>query len=235
MKDYRIVFLDLDDTLLAFGPAEDQAMAQTFKAFGLALDPGMVQAYEAINRELWARLERGEIGTAFLKVERFRRLLAQGHPDIDPVAFSDTFSSWLGRGIFPLPGAVELCASLSPRCRLVVVSNGIKEVQVPRVRDSPLSPYIEALIVSEEAGVGKPDPGIFEHACRLLDFHDKAAMLMVGDSLASDIQGGANFGIDTCWYNPGHRDRSAGPVPTYEADSLAAIAGLLEGIGPGRE
>lgn len=235
MKDYQVVFLDLDDTLLAFRPAEDQAMAESFRAFGLALDPPTVEAYEAINRELWARLERGEIGTGFLKHERFRLLFAQSHPHIDPVAFSETFIAWLGRGIFPLPGAVELCARLSARCRLVVLSNGIKDVQVPRIANSPLAPYIESLVVSEEAGVGKPDPGIFEYASRVLGFYDKAAMLIVGDSLASDIQGGANFGIDTCWYNPGHRRSPSGPRPTYEVDSLAALARLLEGIGPDRE
>jgi HAD superfamily hydrolase (TIGR01509 family) len=111
--------------------------------------------------------------------------------------------------------------------RLVVLSNGIKDVQVPRIRNSPLAAYIEALVVSEEAGVGKPDPGIFEHACKVLGFHDKQGMLMVGDSLASDIQGGANFGIDTCWYNPGRRENSSELRPTYEVDSLAAIPGLF--------
>lgn len=203
-------------------------MAGAFGDFHLDLGEALLASYEGINRELWAGLERGEIDIGRLKVERFRLLFEGAGLSVDPEAFSDRFASWLSRGVYPLDGAVELCAWLSARSRLVILSNGIRDVQLARVGGSPLAGFIERIIVSEEAGVGKPDPGIFEYACDRINYHEKGSMLMVGDSLGSDIRGGANFGIDTCWFNPGHRANGTALRPTYEADALSAIPDLLE-------
>lgn len=226
-KRYELVFLDLDDTLLDFHAAEELALVETCREFGIVLDGAFRSAYGAINRELWGRLEKGEITIGELKRERFRLVFENDAGGIDHVSFNDSFLRWLSRGVYPLEGAAELCASLAERHRLVIISNGIRDVQLPRIGASPFAGLIERIVVSEEAGVGKPDRGIFEYSCDLVGCHDKAGMIMVGDSLASDVRGGFDFGIDTCWFNPGRRPNEGGLEPTFEAAALLDMLAFL--------
>lgn len=229
MKHYEVVFIDLDETLLDFYQAEKQALRLAFGQFGLAYSERAVLEYDEINAGVWRKLERGEIDQETLKVERFRLLLNRLHADADPAAFSALYLQELGKGVFLLPGAEETCAYLGGKYALVVVTNGIKDVQRSRIGRSPLEPYFSELIISEEAGSSKPAPAIFEYACRKLGFSDKDkdTMIMVGDSLSSDIRGGANFGMDTCWFNPGLRANDSGLQPTYEIQALPELRTIL--------
>lgn len=228
MKRYQLVFMDLDETLMDFKAAERDALARSFGDFGLELSADTIRLYETRNSALWKALERGEVNQAQLKVERFRQVFQELGWAVDPAAFSAVYIEFLSHGIYPLPQAEEVCAYLSKRYRLAIVTNGIAAVQYPRILDSDLAQYIEAIIVSEEAGCGKPDPAIFDFGCRRLGFYDKPAILMVGDSLASDIQGAVNFGIDSCWLNasgkPAPKD---GPRSSYEISSLAELRNVL--------
>ena len=227
MKRYELVFIDLDETLLDFYQAEKQALRLSFGQFGLEYSERAVLEYEEINAGVWRKLEQGGIDQETLKVERFRLLFERMHAEADPAAFSATYLQELGKGVFLLPGAEETCAYLSGKYTLVVVTNGIKDVQRSRIGRSPLATYFSALIISEEAGSSKPSPAIFEHACAGLGFTDKAAMIMVGDSLSSDIRGGINFGIDTCWFNPSSKANDSGLQPTYEIKALSEIRTIL--------
>jgi 2-haloacid dehalogenase len=228
MKQYELVFIDLDDTLMDFKTAERAALASSFEEFGLELSADTVQLYEARNSALWKALERGEIDQDRLKVERFRQVFQELGWAVDPAVFSAVYIEFLSQGIYPLPQAEEVCAWLGLRYRLAIVTNGIAAVQYPRILNSGIAQYIEAIIVSEEAGCGKPDPAIFDYGCQRLGFHDKSAMLMVGDSLASDIQGAVNFGIDSCWLNAsGKPAPQDGPQPSYTISSLVELRKLL--------
>ncbi len=227
MKRYEVVFMDLDETLLDFCQAEKQALRLSFSQFGLEYSERAVLDYEELNAGVWRKLERGEIDQETLKVERFRLLFNRMQADVDPAAFSALYLQELGKGVFLLPGAVETCGYLSGKYALAVVTNGIKEVQRSRIGRSPLEPYFSALVISEEAGSSKPAPAIFEYACAKLDFHDKDSMIMMGDSLSSDIRGGVNFGIDTCWFNPGSKANDSGLQPTYEIQTLSELMTIL--------
>lgn len=228
MKPYSIVFLDLDDTLLDFAAAEREALAGTFADFGLELGPDAARVYEEKNRALWKALERGEIDQGRLKVERFRQCFDELGVKVDAADVSAAYIRRLGRCAIPLPHAQASCAYLAAKYRLALITNGIAEVQHPRIRAAPFASLIELVVVSEEAGCGKPDPDIFGYACERLGFFDKAAMIMVGDSLASDIQGARNFGIDSCWLNPSAKERPAGgPEPSYELRSLDELRSIL--------
>jgi YjjG family noncanonical pyrimidine nucleotidase len=228
MKCYEIVFLDLDETLMDFKAAEQAALASSFEEFGLQLSSETIRLYEARNTTLWKALERGEIDQERLKVERFRQVFQELGWPVDPATFSAVYIEFLSHGIYPLPQVEETCAYLSERYRLAIVTNGIAGVQYPRILDSGIAQYIEAIIVSEEAGFSKPNPAIFEYGCKRLGFHDKAAMLMVGDSLVSDIQGAVNFGIDSCWLNvAGKPVPQDGPQPSYEIGSLAELRNIV--------
>jgi 2-haloacid dehalogenase len=228
MKSYELVFIDLDETLMDFKAAERSALESSFREFGLELAEATIQLYEVKNTALWQALERGEVNQEQLKVERFRQVFQELGWAVDPATFSAVYIEFLSHGIYPLAQAEETCAWLASRYRLAIVTNGIAAVQYPRILDSGIAPYIEAIIVSEEAGCSKPNPAIFEFGCKRLGFHDKTAMLMVGDSLVSDIQGAVNFGMDSCWLNgSGKPVPPEGPQPTYEIGSLAELRQLL--------
>jgi YjjG family noncanonical pyrimidine nucleotidase len=227
MELYDLVFIDADETLFDFRKAERHALRQSFELFELEYSDDALLAYEAINSAIWKRLEKGELDQERLKVERFELLFDTLDADADPAAFSTTYLDWLGKGSFLLPGALETCGYLAGKYRLAMVTNGIKEVQRARIGASPIAAHFAALVISEEAGSSKPDPAIFDYACGLLGNHDKGKMIMIGDSLSSDIRGGINFGIDTCWFNPSVAPNPTELKPTYEIRSLEELKRIL--------
>lgn len=234
MKTYELLLLDADETLFDFRRAEAFALERAFAERGLAASPETVACYDAINKEIWRRFERGEIDQATLKVERFALLFADLGVGLDPADFSERYLAWLGRGAFLLPGAEELCAYLAAKYRLAIVTNGIAKVQRPRFEASPIRRHFGAIVISEEVGAAKPQPAIFERACEAMGVFDKSKVLMIGDSLSSDIAGGAAFGVDTCWLNPSGASAggapaaaAGGPAPTYVVRDLAELKALL--------
>ena len=241
MKPYELLLLDADETLFDFRRAEAFALEKAFAERGLAATPETVARYDAINKEIWRRLERGEIDQARLKVERFALFFAEAGISLDAADFSELYLEWLGRGSFLLPGAEELCAYLAAKYRLAIVTNGIAKVQRPRFEASPIRRHFGAIVISEEVGAAKPQPEIFERACEAMGVFDKSKVLMIGDSLSSDIAGGAAYGIDTCWLNPGGAAIGAAGAgapakteapaktlaPTYMVRDLAELRALL--------
>lgn len=220
---YEVILFDADETLFDYGMAESHALYNAFAHFGLPTGAEEYAAsYKEINHALWKDLEQGRISSAILRVERFNRLFAAHQLDLDPEAFSEAYLRFLGEGTFLIQGAVELCGKLAG-CRLAIITNGIKDVQLSRIKGSPLSETFEQIIISEEAGSQKPETGIFDYAFAKLGISDKSKVLIVGDSLTSDIQGGLNYGIDTCWFNPLHKERLPGIDPTYEIGDLSEL------------
>lgn len=227
MKRYEVVFIDADETLFDFKRAEAHALAQSFARFGLEPSQAALLAYEEINKGLWAALERGETDQASLKVERFRLLFERLGANVDAAIFSAAYIEWLSKGTFLLEGAEEACRYLAGKYELAIITNGIAEVQRPRIGNSAIAGLVKAVIISEEARCGKPSAGIFEYACDAIDRRDKDGMIMVGDSLSSDILGGLNFGIDTCWANLASAANETGIRPTYEIRRLAELKDIL--------
>ncbi|GGF83770.1 noncanonical pyrimidine nucleotidase, YjjG family protein [Paenibacillus albidus] len=227
---YDVILFDADDTLFDYGMAESQALLNAFVHFGLPTGAeDYAASYKEINSALWKDLEQGRMTSAVLRVERFNRLFAAHRLELDPEAFSTAYLKFLGEGTYLIQGAVELCGALA-ECRLAVITNGIKDVQTARIAGSPLSDTFEQIIISEETGFQKPETGIFDYAFDKLSLTDKTKVLMVGDSLTSDIQGGINYGIDTCWFNPLAKAGIPGIQPTYEIRDLAELVEIA-GIG----
>ena len=227
MKTYELVFLDADETLFDFTRAEAVALAGALADFGLESGEAVLADYDAINRECWRRFERGEMDQGRLKTERFSLLFEKLGVGTDPEAFGRVYLDWLSKGGFLLEGAEELCEYLAGRYRLVILTNGLARVQRPRFEASPIRKYFEAIAISEEAGFSKPTPGFFEYACSLVDYHEKGKMIIVGDSLSSDIAGGTAFGIDSCWLNPRRGPCAQEAVPTYEVVDLFGLKAIL--------
>ncbi|GAB6106369.1 YjjG family noncanonical pyrimidine nucleotidase [Fusibacter bizertensis] len=199
---YKVLLFDLDNTLFDFEHAENSALYKTAERFGQIDDySNFERTYHAVNKPLWLALERGEITSDFIKTERFIQLVEQLDLAIDPLEMSRYYTEKLGEGIEKMPYAEELCAHLSEKYKLVVVTNGIQTVQENRLYLSGLHRYFEAVVISEKVGVSKPDGRIFHEALAQVNHPDKSSVLMIGDSLKADIKGAVDAGIDACWVN----------------------------------
>ncbi|MBO1911818.1 HAD-IA family hydrolase, partial [Microvirga sp. 3-52] len=132
----------------------------------------------------------------------------------------------LGNKTHLVEGAVELCDNLSAY-RMAIITNGFTEVQKSRIEGSPLCNMFEHMIVSEEVGYQKPEKEIFDHTFSKLQLTNSAKVLIVGDSLTSDIQGGINYGIDTCWFNPHLKENNLEIAPTYEIRKLTDLLKII--------
>ena len=231
MPRYDVILFDADNTLFDFDRAEEEALRATLARYGLPVTARSVAAYLAINRELWARFDRGEVSREWLVVERFARLLRTlGRPG-DPAAMNRAYLTRLGEGAFLLPGAEALCRALAPRCTLAIVTNGVALAQRARFEASPLRDVVPWLFISEEVGASKPDPAFFAPVLRALGEPDRARVLMVGDNLLTDIRGGINAGLDTAWFNPNHLPGGPDVRPTWEVDGFPALEALILGDG----
>lgn len=223
MARYKTVLLDADGTLLDFEATERQALRRSMEARGISFDQGVLQTYLGINVPLWAAHYRGELTRERLMVKRFEDFSAAVGLRADPEEWNREYLRLLGNCGDVLPGAVELLAALKPHCTLALATNGLADIQRRRLKDNPIAPYLDAVFISEEMGVGKPDKEYFRQVLTALNA-DPAATVMVGDDLNSDIQGAINAGLDSIWYSPnGGKD----PRPTYQADSLDKVAKII--------
>jgi len=225
---YQWLLLDADNTLFDYDAAEAQALAATFAAFDLAFAPPHAAAYREINDAIWQAFERGEIAQEVLRVERFRRLFAALGVETDPAAFSARYLEHLGQAANLVPGAETVLRALHGRVELALITNGIAAVQRSRLACSGLDRYLDAVLISEEIGASKPDRAIFDAAFAAMGHPSQEAVLIVGDSLTSDMAGGAAYGIDTCWFNPHDKPRNPDVAIRYEIRRLDALLGILD-------
>ena len=223
----EFLFLDLDDTILDFHKAEYIAIGRTFEAMGLTPTDEVRSLYSAINKRHWQMLERGELTREQVLVQRFEVLFRELGLEVDGVKCARTYEKFLGMGHYFLPGAEEAVRELSENYRLFLASNGTASVQAGRMTSAGLYPYFEQVFVSQEIGFNKPSKDYFDACFARIPGFDREKCMMVGDSLTSDILGGINAGVRTCWVNPSHKD--CGEIrPDYEIEALAELPRLLE-------
>ena len=222
------ILLDLDDTILDFKWAEHQALTGVLTACGIDPTEEICRRYSEINLEYWRALERKEVTREQLKVGRFRQLLQELGKEADPAAMGDMYLERLGQGHCFLPGALETLQILAKTYRLFLVTNGNPPVQYGRLASAGITHYFEKLFISMEIGHNKPSVEFFDHCFSNISGFDRSKAIIVGDSLFSDIRGGINAGIITCWVNPNHRPIRENIVPDYQIETLPQLLPILE-------
>lgn len=227
MARYRYLLLDADGTLFDFKQAEGQALKRTLQHHQIAYDEQVRALYSRINQSLWEALEQNLMDKERLQSERFRQLLLQLGLSGSPEQLNATYLVELGSCPILIGGAEAVCRILAERYHLAIITNGIASVQRPRFIRSPLADIVRDLFISEEIGFEKPHANYFQHVLRKLEINDHREVLVIGDSLTADIAGGIKAGLDTCWYNPGHRPPDRAVTPTYEIDQLELLPDLL--------
>ena len=224
----EFLFLDLDDTILDFHKAERLAIAKTIRQFGVEPTEAVLQRYHVINKWHWEQLEQGKLTRDQVLENRFGVLFQELGVEADQTACARAYEKNLSIGHYFLPGAEEAVDRLSKKYRLFLASNGTASVQKGRMTSANLYRFFEKVFVSQEIGHNKPSKAYFDGCfAQIPDFDPKKAMI-VGDSLSSDIQGGINAGILTCWVNPEHLPGRPDIRPDYEIEALHQLESLLE-------
>jgi 2-haloacid dehalogenase len=229
MPRYTHLLLDADGTLFDYDQAEATALAATFRDLKLGFEAAYAEAYRQINGRIWHEFEQGTITAAQIRTERFRRLFAALSLNADPTAFGQRYLSRLGECAQLIDGVEDTVAALYGIVGLVLITNGLQDVQRARLSRSPIARYLDDVVISEEVGSSKPDPGIFDEAFRRMGNPEKQDVLIVGDSLTSDMQGGRDYGIDTCWYNPHARPLTLDMAISYEIAKLDELLEIVQG------
>lgn len=225
---YDILLLDADGTIFDFKRAEREAFAETVSAYGIVPNEGVLSTYSKINDDLWKMHERREITKNELRVERFARLGAVCGFDYDAARVADTYTETLATKSFILGNALEVCEKLAQSCRLYLITNGFKRIQEARIASSPFAKLFSGVFISENIGYEKPDVQYFDAVLKGLPISDKTRMLVIGDSVSSDIMGGINAGIDVCWFNPDGAEAPQGVDITFIINDLAELHHIIK-------
>lgn len=222
---YSWVLFDADETLFCFDAFE--GLTLMFAGFGVEFTQADFEEYQRVNKPLWVAYQDGKISAAELQTVRFEPWAAK--LNVSPQTLNSAFLTAMAQICAPLPGARELLSALQGKAKLGIITNGFTELQTVRLQRTGLQHHFDILVISEKVGIAKPDVGIFEHALELMGHPAREQVLMVGDNPHSDIQGGINAGIHTCWYNVHGYAAPAGITPHYQVSSHQELQSLLFG------
>ena len=226
----RYVLFDVDDTLLDFGKAEAAAIRKTFERIGIPVTDELIRRYSEINAQQWSRFEKGEITREKLLTERFDILFSELGINVPSEMAQASYEYLLGIGHYFVDGAEELLEALKYKYELYIVSNGNASVQDRRLKSAGIIPYFKDIFISERVGFNKPSAEFFEACFERIPGFEKDKAVIVGDRLSSDILGGMNAGVKTCWFNP-RGDAPDPDIPAdYEIKHLSELPALLESI-----
>lgn len=225
---YPVVCIDLDHTLLDSETSESRAFDHAMEVAGIDDGPTHLPDYLEINGTMWAAVERGEMAPEDVRVSRFERFVAVRGLDADPNLLADAYASGLQSNGDLFPGAHDALAALAEVSSLALITNGVSDIQRARIERLGIESYFDAIVISSEVGVAKPRAGIFDIAFEMLGGPPIEGGLMVGDSLTSDIRGGLDYGLATCWFNPGGLE---GHLPvTHQISALVQLPPIVIGV-----
>lgn len=221
---YQWVAFDADETLFAFHSF--LGLSKIMADEGVPFCRDDYQTFQAVNAPLWQAYQSGTVSARELGERRFAELAKQTR--FSPWELNIRLQEEMASLSPPLAGVAELLAALQGRVRVAIITNGFAAVQQPRLRHTGLADYIDVLVVSEEVGVAKPDVRIFQHALAQMGNPNPERVLMVGDSLVSDIAGAQAAQMRTCWFNPMRRTNDSPIRPDFEIAQMADVLNVLQ-------
>lgn len=228
MIKYELLLFDLDDTLMDFSKDEKVAFRYAFENIGKKYTDDVLEEYKKINDIVWRELEIGELKTVKDLYEKRCKMFFEIY-NIN--ATTDSFNKLLDEG-FQKSGTLfsnveHVLKKLKQRYKLGIITNGPKSQQYMRLKNTGIYEYFSYIFISEEVGYNKPDIKFFEYVLRKIEENDKSKILIIGDSLTSDIQGGNNCDLDTCWYNRKLQNNNLSIKPDYEIKNLEELLEIL--------
>lgn len=227
MSTYKYLLFDLDDTLLDFKRSERWALEQLFQKNGLEFNPQTLATYMDINRDLWSRYEKGEISSQEITDTRFTSLFEHYQVKKDGLKAEQDFRNYLAEANFLMPQAKEVLENLANDYQLFALTNGIAQTQANRLKAADIDKYFQEVYVSGAIGSRKPEAAFFDFVFEDAKELKADQSLMIGDNLATDIIGAANYGLDTCWMNPYAKAISGNIQPTYQIQQLDQLYPII--------
>jgi len=225
----KVILWDIDGTLLNFKKAEYASIKKCFEVFGLGeCTDEMIARYSAINDVYWKRLERGEITKAQVLRGRFEEFFALekiGFSDVD--GFNREYQFRLGDNVFFNDDGYEVVKNLKGKVLQYAVTNGTATAQERKLAKSGLGELFDGVFISEKLGAEKPDTAFFNAVWSNIGSYDKDEVIIIGDSLTSDMQGGSNAGILCCWYDPDDKPMPENIRIDYKIKTLDEIFSIL--------
>lgn len=225
VNNYEWILFDADETLFHFDDFE--GLKKLFSKFDVVFDENHYQEYKAINKPLWVKYQNGEITADQLKHKRFDFWATE--LDVSPLNLNKAFMNAMSEVCVPIDGAIELLDALRESVRLGIVTNGFTDLQQARLQYNGLHEHFDVVVISEQVGVAKPHPKIFDHALTQMGNPKRENILMVGDNPDSDIVGGIDAGLHTCWFNRGNNILANTINPNYTISSHRELKDLLLG------
>ncbi len=220
----RIVLLDIDDTILDFKECEKNAIVKTMIKYNIVLNEEnkeeLISEYSKINKSLWEKYEKKQITKPELLVRRFELFFHPLGVYENAAGINETYLRYLSNEVCFVKDALVFCEKLREKYKVYVVTNAVKKTQQNRLNRAGLLDFFDDVFISEDVGYQKPDVRFFEYVYEKIGFPSKEEMIIIGDSKTSDIQGGINFGIDTCWFDKYNFDKYPDIKATYEIKSL---------------
>ncbi len=227
MKLYRWILMDLDNTIFDFSASSHLAFCAFLKDFEIPEKEEYYHIYKKVNAEVWKKLETGEINSDEVKWSRFFKFFKAIEVDKDPHQANECYLDHLVDNFRFIHKAEETINYLGAHYQLAAVTNGLKQVQRPRLHRSGIGNAFKVIVVSEEVGHAKPQKAFFDIVFSEMGNPLKNDVLIIGDNLSSDIKGGIEYGIDTCWFNHENIDNQTTFKPHYEVSSMDGIRSIL--------
>lgn len=224
---FRSILIDIDDTLLDFGKAEKAAIAKAYRDYGIDPSERNIARYSVINQAQWELMEQGLLTRDRVLLRRHELFFKELGVEIPLQEFEDCYRAYLGVGHYFIEGAEELLAYLHGKYNLYIASNGVAETQYSRMASAGINKYFKEVFISETTGSHKPEKAYFDYCFARMENFDPKTTLIIGDSLTSDIKGGLDAGIQTCWFNPKGKPSRPDIRPHYEIRSLKELQSIL--------
>lgn len=222
------ILLDLDETIFDFHKAEAIAISETLKRFDIKPTDKVVKRYSAINESQWKLLEQKLLTREQVLLGRFQILFDELDVDGEAMSARQIYEDLLSQGHYFIQGSEEALKKLYEEYDLYLVSNGTAKVQHGRLNSSDIQKYFKKIFISQEVGYDKPDVRFFEHCFGFIPDFKKDETIIVGDSLSSDILGGINAGIHTCWFNQNRSLNTSDIKPEIVISDLRQLQETLQ-------
>lgn len=229
MNDIKAVFWDVDATLLDQTLPEKNAIRRCFEEFGFGpCTDNMLSFYPAINRAWWDKMERKEKTKEEITIGRFEEFLSLFNLDTSKAEeFNDSYMKYLGDTICFLPNAYETVKFLKGKVKQYIVTNGLVASQEKKLKNSGLDLLVDGVFVSQKIGYDKPDKEFFDYAIEKTGLK-RSQIMIVGDSLTTDMKGGNNASLICCWYNPQRKENKLNLKIDYEISDLKQVLDIIK-------
>lgn len=223
---YTTLLFDVDNTILDFTRCEWEAVSLVMKNNGIEPSEQNIVYYSGVNDRFWKMFERGEIKKSEIYEGRFKAFLHEKGFKGDSKKISDEYIEALKTFHFPLDGAIDMLERLFKNFEIYYTTNGNADTQEKRIKNSGILNYAKGVFVSEAIGHQKPEKEYFDYVFENIPEKDKSRIIVIGDSMSSDILGGINSGLDTLWFNPA--GEKAVYEPTYTVKNFNELIEILE-------